>query len=114
MSAFKIVSRDLEANDGKHYYIIETMTERGLRYGVIPHDLIVNGKLTQPVFGCTMLLSETVSELIQRVDWKVKVDRWVEEGYDIEAASIAAVQGIDIKDAQALWDKHKPEVKKEA
>ena len=42
MAAFKIVSRDLEANDGKHYYIIETMTERGLRYGVIPHDLIGN------------------------------------------------------------------------
>lgn len=107
----EIVTNDFETSDGKHYYIVKTMTELGLRYGVIGHDVLVNGKLKRPVFGGEMMLSETVSELIQRAEWRVKVDRWVAEGYDREAAAIAAVQGIEINDAQALWNKHKPESK---
>ena len=104
MAAFKMVTKDFQAIDGKHYYIVET----GRRYGVIPHELMVDGKLSRPVFGGEMLLSETVSELIQRVGWRVKVDRWVAEGYDREAAAIAAVTDMNIKEAQELWNKNRP------
>lgn len=110
MAKFEIVTRDFATSDGKHYYIIRTDTKMGKRYGVIGHDLLVNGKLTRPVFGGEMMLSETVSELIQRAEWRVKVDRWVGQGYDREVAAIAAVQGIEIEKAQALWNEHKPAV----
>ena len=96
-----IVSRDLMSADGKHYIIFETLLEGKRRYGVIDHDNVdKNGKLIKEVNGIQMLLSDTVSELIERVGYRARTNQLVAQGIDRTVAAIMAVTKMSREEAE--------------
>ncbi len=87
-----IVTKNFTSIDGKHYYIVETKVEDKIRYGVIDHDNVdKDGRLKKNVNGIQMLLSETISELIERVAQRYRVNRLVDQGVNRMVASAMVV-----------------------
>ena len=107
----KTMTQDFMASNGEHYFIVKVRIpdykSDGTRicYGIINHkDVEESGKLKRQIGGGEMVLSDTVAELIDRVEKGIKVDELEAQGMDRMAAVLMVMNGMK-KDEAEMWAK---------
>lgn len=95
-----VVTKDYMPTNGEHYYIVRMYVDndyrKGYQYGIINHkDVNEKGKLTRTLNGFQMQLSDTVAQLLAKVEQGIEIDRLAEAENISRTAAILLYFGTD-------------------